>query len=106
MGQRRCFEHFKYDIHAYLIGHRKDFGGCQQDLEVLDGKIADPDAPTENVKIGKRTSCTNEAYLTNPFALISSICFQAVGMSGTARRGLCIRYRSMYDTPSYKENGR
>jgi hypothetical protein len=43
------------------------------------------------------------AYLAAPEFLISSILAQAVGMSGRARPGWWMRYRSTYSTPSCYE---
>lgn len=57
----------------------------------------------ENSNPGRKT-IDLDAYLTKPFSWACSICFHTVGISGTARRGLWIRYRSMYDTPSYRKS--
>ena len=108
---------------TYLVRSGSNLGGRQQDLEVINPKVADADAPKGqhvSLTISARQSVADAvrqgkaalpirpsvrphpllAYLARPARLRVSILAQAVGISGRARLGWWMRYRSTYLTPS------
>jgi hypothetical protein len=75
--EARAGSPFRYcmGFETYLVRDRFDLGRRQQDVEFVDAKVADADAPAERerVSLRSRDESTESAYLARPARFMASL---------------------------------